>query len=151
MSLTPMVGTVTETDAPWVAIPVGQSRLLQADVEGGMFAIAFRFNPGVQLQTHRHTGRVSAWTSSGCWKYVEYEAEYRAGSYQYEPAGSIHTLMVPAENTEPTEVLFVIEGANLYLDEAGNVTSITDPTTAKAKYRAACAAQGFSPPRFIGA
>ena len=40
-----------------------------------------------------------------------------AGSYLYEPAGSVHTLHVPATNTESTEVSFAIRGANLNLDE----------------------------------
>lgn len=46
-----------------------------------------------------------------------------AGSYLYEPAGSVHTLHVPATNTESTEVSFAIRGANLNLDEQGNVAT----------------------------
>ena len=32
-----------------------------------------------------------------------------AGSYIYEPVGSIHTLFTPEDNSEPTVVLFVID------------------------------------------
>jgi 2,4'-dihydroxyacetophenone dioxygenase len=151
MDKLPQVGTVSLTDAPWVDVPAGKMRLLQADVEAGVFAIAFQLSPGVTLQRHRHTGRVFAWTSTGCWKYVEYAAEYHGGSYVYEPAGSIHTLTVPADNTEPTEVLFVIEGANLYLDDDDNIVGLTDPSTARAKYLTLCEAQGLPRPTFIGA
>ncbi len=49
-----------------------------------------------------------------------------AGSFLYEPAGSVHTLTVPADNTEPTDVFFAIWGANLNLDADGNVESIID-------------------------
>ena len=40
-----------------------------------------------------------------------------AGSYLFEPAGSIHTLHVPDTNTEVTDVFFAIHGANLNLDD----------------------------------
>jgi 2,4'-dihydroxyacetophenone dioxygenase len=49
-----------------------------------------------------------------------------AGSYLYEPAGSVHTLHAPASNTEETDVWFTIYGANLNLDEAGNVVAVID-------------------------
>ena len=78
-----------------------------------------RFQPGVQLQTHRHTGSVDAYTSAGRWHYLEYDFYITAGSYLYEPANSVHTLHVPEDNTEDTDVCFIIEGALLNLAEDG--------------------------------
>lgn len=72
-----------------------------------------------------------------------------AGSYLYEPAGSVHTLHIPASNTEVTDVWFVIHGANLNLDAAGNVESALDAGAALETYRAQCAAAGHPEPEVI--
>ena len=71
----------------------------------GTWVILNRFQPGVQLQTHRHTGSVDAYTSAGRWHYLEYDFYIYPGSYLYEPANSVHTLHVPEDNTEDTDVL----------------------------------------------
>lgn len=70
--------------------------------------IRARFQPGLTIQRHKHTGEVFAFTLKGSWKYFEYPEVNTAGSYLYEPAGSIHTLHVPATNTEVTDVWFAI-------------------------------------------
>ena len=64
----------------------------------------------------------------------------------YEPAGSVHTLLVPETNTELTDVWFQIYGANLNLDEDGEVSSVTDATSILAWYRAAARDLGWDNP-----
>ena len=54
--------------------------------------------------------RSEGYTVSGRWHYLEYDFYSTAGSYIHEPAGSVHTLDVPSDNTELTEILFIIEG-----------------------------------------
>jgi len=56
----------------------------------------------------------------------------------YEPAGSIHTLLVPVDNTEVTDVWFQIYGANLNLGPDGDVESVTDAGSVLGHYQAAC-------------
>ena len=73
-------------------------QVLQIDVELGLWVIRNRFQPGCRVQTHKHTGSVFAFTNSGSWKYEEYPEVNTAGSYLYEPAGSVHTLTVPSTN-----------------------------------------------------
>jgi quercetin dioxygenase-like cupin family protein len=130
------VGHVTEADAPWVRAGDIGLRLLHVDIARGVWVIANRFPPGYTVVPHQHTGCVHAWTTAGCWRYLEYGIDYTAGSYVHEPAGSRHTLHVPTSNTVDTEVFFVIEGANLNLDEAGNVVSITDAASISRAYEA---------------
>jgi len=120
------------------------------DVEAGLWVIRTRFQPGYRVQTHKHTGEVFAFTLSGSWKYEEYPEVNTAGSYLYEPAGSIHTLVVPETNTEITDVWFAIYGANLNLDEAGNITSIIDAGGILQAYLMLCEAQGAGQPDVIG-
>jgi hypothetical protein len=63
-----------------------------------------------------------------------------AGSYLFEPAGSRHTLVTPATDTEDMITWFAIYGANINVDEAGNVTSIVDARSVLDSYRSLCAA-----------
>src|SRR5262249_55688823 len=116
-------------DLPFVTFFEGLDfQLLQASVEQGLWVVRTHFKPGITIPTHRHTGEVFAVTFRGWWRYLEYPDVNTAGSYLFEPAGSQHTLHVPASNTETTDVWFAIRGANLNLDEQGNVASVWDAT-----------------------
>ncbi|MEI7755307.1 MAG: 2,4'-dihydroxyacetophenone dioxygenase family protein [Actinomycetota bacterium] len=145
------ISHLNETSSPWVSIPGGELRLVHVDIAAGIWVIANRFEPGMAAQRHLHTGPVFAWTTAGCWMYSEYGVRYEAGSFVHEPAGSMHTLVVPADNTETTEVFFVMNGANLNLDDDDNIVSITDAGSIAAAYRMLCEMQGKTAPSFNGA
>lgn len=132
-----------EDDLPFVALPDGtELQLLQVDLAQGVWTVRTRFPAGIVLPTHKHTGNVYAFTARGRWRYLESpDAENTAGSYLFEPAGSTHTLDVPADNDEVTEVFFTIHGANLDLDTDGNVVSVLDAHSLLPAYRALCATQ----------
>ena len=141
-----------EEELPFVALGDGTHlQLLQVDVEAGLWVIRTRFEAGVTVPTHKHTGEVFAFTLSGSWKYLEYPEVNTAGSYLYEPAGSIHTLTVPADNDGVTDVWFAIYGANLNLDADGNVESVVDAGLVRDSYFALCEANGIGRPPVIGA
>ena len=67
----------------------------------------------------------------------------RAGSFLYEPAGSVHTLQCIEDDTR---VWFQMYGANLNLDDDGNVESVSDGAGTLALYRALCEAAGLPQP-----
>lgn len=139
-----------EEDIPWVDSGTGvELKLVHADIEAGLWIVRNRFAAGVVVQKHKHTGQVHGYTLTGAWKYAEYGYTNRAGSYLYEPAGSVHTLTVPDDNSELTDVWFQIYGANLNLDEDGNIESITDAESVYAVYMAMCEAQGFDRPNVL--
>jgi len=141
-----------EKDLPFVDYQEGVVfQLLQVDVETGLWVIRARFQPGVTIQRHKHTGDVFAFTIKGSWKYLEYPEVNTEGSYLYEPAGSIHTLHVPVTNTEVTDVWFAVRGANLNLDEAGNVESVLDAGALLGIYLDLCEKSGHATPDVIGA
>jgi 2,4'-dihydroxyacetophenone dioxygenase len=126
-------------------------QLLQVDIEGGLWVVRTRFAPGTTVQQHKHTGEVFAVTCTGSWYYLEYpDSVNRAGSYLFEPAGSVHTLYVPETNTEVTDVWFAIRGANLNLDSDGNVASVLDAGAVLDLYLGRCAEMGVPRPRVIG-
>ena len=139
-----------EEEIPWVDTGTGvELKLVQADIEAGLWIVRNRFTPGVVVQKHKHTGQVYGYTLTGAWMYAEYDYINRAGSFLYEPAGSEHTLTVPDDNTEPTDVWFQIYGSNLNLDADGNVESITDAEGIYAAYMAMCEAQGLPRPNVL--
>ena len=139
-------------ELPFVTIDEGiELQLLQVDIPNGLWVIRNRFAPGSRVQTHKHTGQVFAFTQSGSWKYEEYPEVNTAGSYLFEPAGSVHTLVVPETNTEVTDVWFAIYGANLNLDADGNVELVIDAGMVRDFYVALCAEQGIADPPIIGA
>ena len=136
-----------DDDLPWVDIGDGSLlKVLQIKEREGLWVIRNRFMPGYQVQTHKHTGPVYAFTTSGAWRYKESDFVNTAGSFLYEPAGSVHTLQC-IEND--TQVWFHMYGANLNLDADGNVESVTDGAGSLAAYYALCEAQGLPRPNVL--
>ncbi|MGI9287453.1 MAG: 2,4'-dihydroxyacetophenone dioxygenase family protein [Pseudomonadales bacterium] len=102
------------------------------------------------IDTHYHTGPVFAVTQSGEWFYKEYPDKVnKAGSYLYQPAHSVHTLIVAADAKEDAMVWFSIYGSNVNIDDDNNVTSIVDAKTVLGAYRMLCAAEGKSCDKLI--
>ena len=133
-----------DDDLPWVDIGEGSLlKVLQIKEREGLWVIRNRFMPGYQVQTHKHTGPVYAFTTTGAWRYKESDFVNRAGSFLYEPAGSVHTLQCIEDGTD---VWFHMYGANLNLDADGNVESVTDGSSSLAGYLAMCEAQGLGRP-----
>jgi hypothetical protein len=140
-----------ESDLPFVTVGDGSHiQLLQVDIPGGLWVLRTKFDPGVTIPTHKHTGEVFAFTIAGRWKYLEYPEVNEAGSYLFEPAGSIHTLTVPDDVDGQTDVWFAIRGANLNLDESGNVTTVIDAGLMADFYVAMCEELGHGRPEVIG-
>ena len=132
-----------ERDLPFVTLPDSiRMQVLQVDLANGVWVIRSLFSPGTTVPTHKHTGHVYALTQRGRWHYLESpDAVNEAGSYLFEPAGSVHTLHVPADNDGDTDVWFVIHGANLNLSADGQVESVIDAGVVLAGYRALCKAE----------
>ncbi len=142
---------VGESDLPFVDLGDGTKiQLLQVDLARGLWVLRTKFAPGYQVATHYHTGPVFAVTFTGKWYYKEYpDVVNTKGSYLFEPAGSVHTLMVPADNKEETDVWFAIYGPNVNTDESGQVTGILDAGTILNVYRSMCDAQGLNYDKLI--
>ena len=134
-------------DLPWVDIgPGAKLKVLQVREREGLWVVANIFPAGYAVQTHRHTGPVWGYTVAGAWKYREYDYINRAGSFLYEPAGSVHTLECVEDETM---VWFHMYGANLNLDSDGNVESVTDGAGTLAAYYMLCEAAGLPRPNVL--
>lgn len=142
---------IGEDDLPWLESEDGSKiKVLHVDLNLGLWVVKTRWQPGYAVQTHYHTGPVFAVTRSGSWYYKEYpDTVNRAGSYLYEPAHSIHTLMVSEDNTEDTEVWFSIYGCNVNIDEGGSVLGIVDAKHVMEVYQEGCRQAGLDPSNMI--
>lgn len=119
------------------------------DREHGVWVVYGKFAPGTTLPTHYHTGTVHFFTTKGRWNYVEHpEDPQTAGSYLYEPGGSTHTFMVPADATEAAEGFMVVHGANVNFVD-GAYHSITDAASLEALFFAFAQATGTPVPKFF--
>ncbi|HUF83296.1 MAG TPA: 2,4'-dihydroxyacetophenone dioxygenase family protein [Acidimicrobiia bacterium] len=150
MTLTSEMPTAVHVGAdelPWADIGGGSKlKVLQVKEQEGLWIVANIFQAGYEVQKHRHTGPVWGYTVSGAWKYKEYDYVNRAGSFLYEPAGSVHTLQCVEDDTL---VWFHMYGANLNLDADGNVESVTDGAGTLAAYYALCEAEGLPRPNVL--
>ncbi len=152
MSIIPSAALINRDELPFISLDSSmpfidegafEIQLLQVNIEAGLWVIRTLFAPGTTVQKHKHTGEIFAFTTSGSWHYLEYPNDLNiSGSYLYEPAGSVHTLHVPASNTETTEVCFVMNGANLNLNTQDEVESVLDAGTMLEVYITTCEAQG---------
>lgn len=134
-------------DLPFVDIGDGSLlKVLQVRPKEGLWIIENVFMDGYEVDTHKHTGPVFGYTQSGAWKYKEYDYVNRAGSFLYEPAGSVHTLTCIEDNTR---VWFHMYGSNINLDADGNITSVVDGATTLEFYLAMCAEMGHPNPPVI--
>ena len=134
-------------DLPYVDIGDGsQLRVLQEKPKEGLWIIENIFQAGYEVDKHKHTGPVWGYTRSGAWKYKEYDYVNRAGSFLYEPAGSVHTLQCIEDDTQ---VWFQMYGSNINLDEQGNITSVVDGAMTLEFYLAMCADLGLPAPNVL--
>jgi 2,4'-dihydroxyacetophenone dioxygenase len=134
-------------ELPWVDIGEGSKlKVIQVKEREGLWIVENIFQAGYEVQKHRHTGPVWGYTKSGAWKYKEYDYVNRAGSFLYEPAGSVHTLQCIEDNTQ---VWFHMYGVNLNLDENDNVESVADGAGALAFYLAMCEEMGLPRPNVL--
>jgi len=148
---------VTETrhigadELPWVEVGEGMfAQLLHVDLHQGLWIVKARWTPGTVLCPHYHSGPVYGVTLKGHWYYAETpEAINGPGSYIFEPAGSVHTLVVP-EQDEMAEAWFAIYGCNVDLESDGKgIMGINSATVILERYRAALDAAGQDHSRLI--
>jgi quercetin dioxygenase-like cupin family protein len=133
-----------------LGIPGIHIQPLRLDPERGEWVFMAIVEPGCSLPIHYHTGTAQVWTIQGRWCYREYpDQPQTAGSYLYEPAGSVHTFYTPEDNTEDTVTLAWIEGAQVSFNDDGTFHSITDSVLIQHLTETVAAARGLGPVPYI--
>ena len=142
---------VGASDLPWAEAGDGSAiQLLHVDLNQGIWISNTRLPPNYKVVKHFHTGQVYGVTHQGRWCYAESPEEVNSpGSYLFEPAGSIHTLTTPADQEGDTIVWFAVHGANMNLDDDGNIVSVIDARAALEIYCGYCDALGLDRSKLI--
>lgn len=149
-SRTHSIVTVHNSELTWIHDPGtgGDFSLMQVDPLSGMWVVRSRFSPGTIVQSHLHSGYVTAVTLAGQWRYPEMDGWCESGDYLVELAGTVHSLQVTG--TGPADIVFAILGTIVYFGEDGSVDRIEDWRSVLDFYRRECALLGLEP-RVIGA
>jgi anti-sigma factor ChrR (cupin superfamily) len=122
---TPVEVLLPVAEVPWISILPGiDFRLLFTSGETGRWTVLFRCQPGSSFPSHRHYGAGEYFVVKGLMEYRTGSAT--AGTYGYEPLGSLHEL---TRFPEYTELLFTNHGPVAFLNEDGSVSSMLDNTT----------------------
>ena len=124
-AVTPGEVLLSVAEISWVSILPGiDFRLLFTSGETGRWTVLLRCQPGSFLPSHRHYGAGEFFVVKGRMEYRSGSA--KAGTYGYEPLGSLHEL---TQFPEYTELLFTNYGPVAFLNEDGSVSSMLDNTT----------------------
>lgn len=142
---------VRRDDLPWAEAGDGSAiQLLHVDLKQNVWISNTRLPAGYKVVKHYHSGIVYAVTLQGRWFYAETpDAVSEPGSYLFEPAGSVHTLMTPSDQDGDTVVWFAVHGTNVNMDDEGKVLSIVDARSALELYRGYCQALGLDCSKLI--
>ncbi len=139
------VNYMSGTDNPWIPFtPLSDQVFLKywkVDPVRAEIVVSMKFNAGLVLPAHYHTGIVIGHTVSGAWRYQENNWVSRAGDTVYEVAGSSHT----PESLEETEVFFLLVGELLFLDQDNKILWQENHKTSIERYTNYCAANGITP------
>lgn len=133
-------------DTPWIPFtPLSDQvhlKYWKIDPVRAEIVLSMKFDAGLVLPAHYHTGIVIGHTVKGAWRYQENNWVSRAGDTVYEVAGSSHT----PESLDETEVFFVLVGELLFLD-ADHKTILWQENhkTSLQRYHSYCEANGITP------
>jgi 2,4'-dihydroxyacetophenone dioxygenase len=145
--------TLNESDIPSIKDTVAPGihmQILRLDFEHNEWVVLVTFAPGTSLPLHYHTGPAEVYTLKGRWVYGEFpDQPQTAGSYLYEPGGSVHTLYVPDSNIEDTVLFVRVSGANINFDDNGLLHSIVDTLTIRYIADELSAARHLTAPIYI--
>ena len=132
-------------DNPWIPFtPLSDQVFLKywkVDPVRGEIVVSMRFDDGLVLPPHYHTGMVIGHTVKGAWRYQENNWVSRAGDTVYEVAGSSHT----PESLDETEVFFILVGELLLLDQDKKILWQENHKTSTERYTSFCDANGIQP------
>jgi len=119
------------------------------DPDNGVWVLYARYGAGTRMPQHFHTGQVHFFTTKGRWNYAEYPDDPQtAGSYLYEPPGSVHSLTIP-DDSEGTEGFMVVNGVNINFDDEGNYIDTSHAGSMEEMILQVAKAQGIAMPRYI--
>jgi 2,4'-dihydroxyacetophenone dioxygenase len=134
---------------PWVPQADGVSfKPLRICPERGTWTNLLRVTKQGVINLHRHLDAVEAWVIKGQWRYLERDWVARPGTYVFEPAGDVHTLMNTGE--EEMVTLFSMHGPIEYIGPGGETVFTETAETKLSKYVDFCRDNGIAVAPIVG-
>jgi 2,4'-dihydroxyacetophenone dioxygenase len=134
---------------PWVPQADGVSfKPLRICPERGTWTNLLRVTKQGVINLHRHLDAVEAWVIKGQWRYLERDWVARPGTYVFEPAGDVHTLMNTGE--EEMVTLFSMHGPIEYIGPGGETVFTETAETKLSKYVNFCRDNGIAVAPIVG-
>lgn len=112
---------VNAEELPWFPFFGTEVKLCKVNAISGQFIAMMKAPPGIQLPPHVHHGIVIVYTVQGQWKYIEHDWTAKEGDVVYEPAASLHTLIVPEDQKQDAILMTVIDGAMEFRGEKDEI------------------------------
>jgi quercetin dioxygenase-like cupin family protein len=140
------IAAIPEDERVWVPqAPNVWFRPLLLNTVSGSWCNLLRVRKSGVLSRHIHPSWVVGFVIRGAWRYLEHDWVAKEGAFVYEPPGEIHTLVVDEAVGGATEMItfFNIQGAMVYLDDAGQTIGYEDVFTKIAMCRAHYEAVGL--------
>lgn len=141
-------GVVDVESLPWIPFtpysPDVHLKYIKLDPVRGEMIILLKAPGNMQMPRHHHTGTVIAYTITGKWKYLEHDWVATPGSVVFETASTEHTPVALPEGGE-VQVLNIVVGELIYLDDKNNVMAIENWKTSMDRYLAYCKQHGITP------
>ena len=100
-------------------------RPLMFNTVEGAWSNLLRIRRSGVLNRHRHPAPVYGYVLKVSWRYLEHDWVAREGTFVYEPPGEIHTLVVE-DGVDEMITLFQVQGALIYVDDAGAPVGFDD-------------------------
>lgn len=145
-NLMPEIVLHSAIDGPIVWVPLSEGVWMAPqmfDCTSGGWVNLIRVAPGGSLACHYHTGPVHGYTLEGAWRYLEHDWVAKVGTYIYEPAGEMHTLV--ADEKLGMTTLFVSHGTLVFTDAEGRQTGFEDVFSRLEKCRNHYRREGLDP------
>jgi len=122
------IPALPDDERVWVPqAPLVWFRPLMFNTVTGGWCNLLRVRRAGVLSRHIHPSAVTGYVIKGAWRYLEHDWVAHEGSFVFEPPGEIHTLVVDdASGDNEMITFFNIQGALVYLDEAGQQTGYED-------------------------
>jgi len=150
--LSETVENVKSINDGWVSEKPGiKYSLVHIDKSQGLWVTKVRFDAGVVIPAHLHTGQVIGFTTAGKWGYPKDNIFFTEGDYCYEPAGTFHEVEIPKDNKVITEAIFLLWGALITFEDNSStiIKEYSDATTIENEYITLCKEHNVQPTDYI--
>lgn len=119
-NLSPQILGFDTASVDWIPLAPGAwYKPLRFAADGEAWVSLVKLAPGASVPRHRHIGAVQGFNLQGRGRFVEDDLVTTPGTYTFEPAGTVDTLV--AEGDEELIIFFIVDGPVEFLTADGDI------------------------------